>query len=71
MQLFMLIIEPRNNQEGKQHQAYLDTHALSLKTDRLPLRGTRSHNPQPINIHIILYDINHDPLDKIVLPIIT
>ena len=32
-------------------------------------KGTRSRNPQPINIHIILYDINHSPIDKIVLPI--
>ena len=41
------------------------------KTERLPTKGTRSRNPQPINIHIILYDINHSPTDKTVLPIIT
>jgi len=41
------------------------------KTERLPTKGKRSRNPQPINIHIKLYDINHSTIDKIVLPIIT
>ena len=46
------------------------THNVT-KTERLPTKEKRSRNPQPINIHIILYDINHNPIDKIVLPIIT
>jgi hypothetical protein len=29
------------------------------KTERLPTKGTRSRNLQPINIHIIFYNINH------------
>ena len=41
------------------------------KTERLPTKGMRSCNPQPINIHIILYDINHSPIDKMLLPIVT
>ena len=41
------------------------------KTERLPIKGTKSRNPQPLNIHIVFYDINHSPIDKIVLSIIT
>jgi hypothetical protein len=45
-------------------------HTHCTKTERLPTEGPRSRNPQPINIHIILYNINHSRIDKIVLPII-
>jgi len=51
-------------------QYNVDVYWLRVRRSR-SLEGTRSRNPHPINVDIVLYDISHNLIDQIEPPVIT